>query len=210
MQSRLFWTFVGSSLAVALAGCPAKEQSHATPSSAVVPSAAPAVPVASAAPARSAAPAAPVTSAPLGGEVSLTWTVHPPVGQGEQAKRRLELVVRSGAQSKRVDLGPQIGALLPQNQSVCGAKQIAYKKQGKDVAKVTFYIGGAGSFAVTRTKPETLEVVEIHASDGYCPTNDCETRRVVTTIPVPADATFVEALTDIEVAGKEKPFDCGK
>jgi hypothetical protein len=103
-----------------------------------------------------------------------------------------------------------VGFLLPENQSVCGARQIAYVKEKAEVAKVTFYIGGAGIFAVSRPRPDLLEVTATQASDGYCPENDCEQKRVVVSVPIPADAVITEALTDIEGPGKEHPFDCGK
>ncbi len=141
--------------------------------------------------------------------LKLTWAVYPPVGQGETRTRKLELVARVGDVARRLPLGSVMGALEPLNQSVCGSKQVAYKKERGEVAKITFYIGGASTFAVRRVRPDLLEVASVSGPDGYCPANDCDVRRTYATIPIPADATIVEALRDISAPGQEAPFDCG-
>jgi hypothetical protein len=142
-------------------------------------------------------------------ELKLTWAAYPPVGQGEGATRKLELVARIGEVARHFPLGSVRGALLPLNQSVCGDKQVAYKKVAGEVAKITFYVGGASTFAIRRPSPGMLEVESVQGSDGYCPNNDCDTRKSLVKIPIPVDARLVEAITDIQAAGKEAPFDCG-
>ncbi len=151
-------------------------------------------------------PAWPAAKSP---ELKLTWAAYPPVGAGEGATRKLELVLRIGEVARRFPLGSVRGSLLPLNQSVCGDKQIAYKKVAGEVAKITFYIGGASTFAVRRPSPGMLEIESVEGSDGYCPNNDCDTRKSLVKIPIPEDARIVEAITDIQAAGKEAPFDCG-
>lgn len=140
--------------------------------------------------------------------LKLTWAVYPPVGQGETAKRNVEIVARIGDVVRRLSLGPTAGALLPQNQSFCNPKT-PYAKGPGDVAKITFYVGGATSYAVSRSSPTMLEVQAVQAADGYCPENNCDTRITKAKIPIPADAAIVEAITDIPAAGKDAPFDCG-
>ena len=142
-------------------------------------------------------------------ELKLTWAAYPPVGQGEGATRKLELVARIGEVARHFPLGSVRGSLLPLNQSVCGEKQVAYKKVAGEVAKITFYIGGASTFAVRRPSPGMLEVESVQGSDGYCPNNDCDTRKSLAKIAIPDDARIVEAITDIQAAGREAPFDCG-
>jgi hypothetical protein len=143
-------------------------------------------------------------------EIKLTWAVYPTVGQGETSTRKLELVARSGEVARRFPVGAIKGALLPLNQSVCGDKQVAYKKTPGEVAKITFYVGGASTFAVRRSSPGMLEVESVQGADGYCPNNDCDTKSLLVKIPIPDDARIVEAISDIEAAGKEAPFDCSK
>jgi len=150
-------------------------------------------------------PAWPTDAAP---SAKLTWAVYPSKGEGETATRQLELVVRIGRVARRIPLGGQIGGVFPLNQSVCGAKQVAYKREGSEVAKLTFYIGGAATFAVSRPKPNVLELTTTRSTDGYCPENDCETRTRVATIPIPAETVVTEAVTVIDGPGKERPFDC--
>lgn len=111
---------------------------------------------------------------------------------------------------RRFPLGSIKGALLPVNQSVCGDKQVAYKKVKGEVAKLTFYVGGASTFAVRRSSAGVLEVETVQGSDGYCPNDDCDTRSALLRIAIPNDARIVEAISDIEAPGKEAPFDCSK
>jgi hypothetical protein len=141
-------------------------------------------------------------------ELKLTWAVYPPKGHGESTRRKLELVARKGKVAHRIDLGTPAGALLPSNQAVCGDKQIAYKKTGQEIAKITFYVGGAETFAVVRSNPGQLDVVSIQGADGYCPSNDCETRKTLASFAIPTDARITEAILDIEGPGKENPFQC--
>lgn len=142
-------------------------------------------------------------------ELKLTWAVYPSVGQGETSTRNLELVARIGEVVRRFPVGSIRGALLPANQSVCGDKQIAYKKAPGEVAKITFYVGGASTFVARRASAGMLEIESVQGSDGYCPTNDCDTKLPLVTIPIPDDARIVEAISDIQGPGKEGPFDCG-
>lgn len=142
-------------------------------------------------------------------ELKLTWAVYPPVGEGESSKRKLELVARIGSVARRLDLGSVAGALFPQNQSVCGAEQVAYKKGKDDVAEITFYVGGSSTFTVHRAARDRLEVSNVAGSDGYCPENNCDVTTQLATIPIPSDVVIHEAITDISSPGKEAPFDCG-
>lgn len=143
-------------------------------------------------------------------ELKLTWAVYPPKkGAIEQDPRNLELVARIGAVTRRLPLGPQVGALHAENQSVCAESQLAYKRGPGEVAKVTFYMGGAVTFAVKRTSPSLLEIVKTVASDGNCPEHNCAVVRRIASIPVPADARVKEAVTIIESVANEHPFDCG-
>jgi len=143
-------------------------------------------------------------------ELKLTWAVYPPTGQGERSTRQLEVVARIGDAVRRFRLGAIQGALQPQNQSVCGDKQIAYKKMVGEVAKITFYVGGATTFAAKRLAPGMLAIESVAGSDGYCPTDDCDVRKTLVTIPIPEDARIVEALSDVQGPGREAPFACGE
>ncbi|HVH43217.1 MAG TPA: hypothetical protein VM925_12770 [Labilithrix sp.] len=142
-------------------------------------------------------------------DLELTWAVYPPVGHGENRKRNVELVARTGEAVRRLPLGAMRGALLPSNQSACGAKQTAYLKSADEVAKITFDVSGGSAFAVRQASPELLEVVSVTAPDEYCANDDCHTRQVLAMIPVPGGARIIEAIADLRSGGREGPFDCG-
>lgn len=95
-----------------------------------------------------------------------------------------------------------------------GALTIAYPLRKGDLAKLTFYEGGAGGYLVRRAGPEALAVIAWEQTDGACPLPNgdlgvcppSETR--VVKLHVPAHVKVHEAIVEIEPDGTRHPIDC--
>jgi hypothetical protein len=110
-----------------------------------------------------------------------------------------------------LELPPQFGALQPYNQSAC--KGDAYPLKKGELAKLTFYEGGAGGFFVKR-KGDTFGVYSWAQTDGLCgdvdkpvecPRNEKQVASV--TLKAKPDAKVHETIYELE-KGVRKPFDC--
>lgn len=134
-------------------------------------------------------------------ELRLTWTIHPIVGESDGGpKRKLEVVTRIGDAVKRVSLGPQVGTLLPSEQSVCN-RALTDEIQ---VSVIRFHTMGPKTIVARRIQPTLLEIMYTVDADD----EPSKTRGTLTTIPIPADARIVDAISEILEAGKESPLDC--
>jgi hypothetical protein len=146
----------------------------------------------------------------------VTWMVHPFVPDPKDPEglplRPLTLV----AGTERIELERQLGALEPYNQSVCaGEGRIEqYPLREDEVAKITFYEGGAGGYLVKRT-PQGLALIAWGLSDGAC--EDPETgevveckrsEREVRVFAVGPKVHVKESLLVVDATGKQLPIDC--
>jgi len=143
--------------------------------------------------------------------VELTWVVHPLNGKDEKAKSPVDLEIKIAGATKTLALPPQFGGLTPHNQIVC--KTTAYPLEKGEVAKITFYEGGAGGLFVRRTKTG-YEIVDWSLTDGACPDAKGEPtvcprhEKFLRKVDLPADAKFVEAIVEVDAAGKRHALSC--
>ena len=101
--------------------------------------------------------------------IDVTWLVSPvPAGATtpETTKAPLAVELRIGRVTRTIQLVPQLGALTPDNQVVC--KTAAYPLGKHEVAKITFYEGGAGGYLIRRAGG-VLSIVDWSLDDGACP-----------------------------------------
>ncbi len=156
--------------------------------------------------------ALPAVAAAAPAPVQLTWVVHASVTNDDDYKQPLELEVTSAGKAKTIALKPQIGALYTYNQIAC--KTGAYPLEKNEVAKITFYEGGAGGYFVRR-KGNAYELVDWFLTDGACEdkkgnfTACPRQEKRVQTLDVPANAELVDTIVQVDATGKRKPFDCG-
>ena len=151
------------------------------------------------------------------GDIGITWVVYPPSvplrGDPQFLQQPVIIEVADGGKTTAKKLAPQFGALQPYNQSAC--KGDAYPLQKREVAKLTFYEGGAGGFLVRR-EANALVVYTWAQTDGLCGSVDkpveCPRNvKEVTSVAVTAKpgAKVVESIVEIDEKGVRKPFDCG-
>lgn len=154
---------------------------------------------------------------PVGGDtVHLTWVVSPAIVPHPKWPDTLlapvELEVSIGNVTRRVKLEPQQGSLFPYNQPVC--QTTAYPLEPGEVAKITFYEGGAGGYFVRRTAQGELEVGSWSWTDGACagPAGDpvaCPRgETIVTRIQVLASITVQEAIVTASATGGRTALEC--
>jgi hypothetical protein len=159
-----------------------------------------------------------------GGVLTLTWRVYParpdPSHPDDPSleRRVVELAARLGSVTRHVRLPAQTGGLFAENQSVCqsaGSTTAPYARERDEVAKITFYLGGAGGFFVRRSPRDTLTIGEWNQSDGACvdalgAVDACPRKeKAIAKMPVPSAALIAEALIEVQEAAKETAFDCG-
>lgn len=121
----------------------------------------------------------------------------------------LTLEIRGG---RTIELEPQMGSLFPFNQSVC--KSTAYPLEPGELAKITFYEGGAGGYVVRR-KGDGLELVAWSQADGACAdesTGDpvaCppmyERVQMIDAVP---NARVEETIVELDAAGMRTVMSC--
>jgi hypothetical protein len=100
--------------------------------------------------------------------IDVTWLVYPVPANAttpETTKAPLALEVRIGTVTRTIKLDAQLGALTPDNQVVC--KTSAYPLGKGEVAKITFYEGGAGGYFIRRSH-DVLSIVDWSLTDGAC------------------------------------------
>jgi len=154
------------------------------------------------------------------GRILLLWDVGPdrknpkdPYGDGFGLPLRpVELVAQLGKVTRRIKLPPETGNLSVYNQIIC--KTSAYPLAGKEVAKLTFYEGGASGYSVVRADPDLLEVHHWSQTDGACegphhtmvacPVED----KLVARMHIPEDAKVGGGAIFLTENGKQTKLDC--
>jgi hypothetical protein len=145
--------------------------------------------------------------------VELTWVVHPPpkTSKDDYPKQPLDLVIKIGATTKTIKLAAQMGSLQPYNQAMC--KSGAYPFERGEIAKITFYEGGAGGYFIRRAKPG-FELVDWGQTDGACPDGKGDvtvcprSEKVVQKLDLPEGGKFFESIVEIDDAGKRHALSC--
>jgi hypothetical protein len=151
---------------------------------------------------------------------TLTWVVHPDVPAShtdsppDYPRTPLELI----AGSAHIALKSEFGALAAINQSVCDSATFSsqYPLEKNDVAKITFYEGGAGGYVVRRASPKSLVLYAWSQDDGACinakhePTSCPPKETKVETISVPTGAKIVQRLVLLDATGTQTPFVCDR
>jgi hypothetical protein len=147
---------------------------------------------------------------------TLTWLVHPdlPVKHPEVDYPLTPVDLVAG--TERIALKPQLGALKAINQSACAGKVSIeqYPLDKGEVAKITFYEGGAGGYFVRRVAPLQLALYSWELGDGACPDAKGEPgacprkEKKLRTIAVPAGAAIVQKLMMVDAKGKQTPYAC--
>lgn len=149
---------------------------------------------------------------PEGKRLEITWLVGPPDASGRERRVDLRIVVQ-GAEH-RIALGTEQGALLPENETVCAGPQ--YPRGPDEVAKITFYEGGAGGFTVRRRADGALDVVRWSQDDGACPDDAGEVQacpveeHTIATVPLPQGRRVAESIRLLDARGREGAFDCAR
>ena len=175
-----------------------------------------------------AAAAAPWSDTPAwpktGDSIELMWVIgadqknpKDPYGDGFGLPLRpVELVARMGGVTRRITLEPETGNLNSYNQIICHTG--AYPLVKGELAKLTFYEGGASGYLVKRGA--TADVLEIHwwaQTDGAC---ESPTTHQLGACPVedelrgqlhiPAKAKLTGGSIFFEDHGKQVPVVCEK
>jgi hypothetical protein len=148
--------------------------------------------------------------------IGITWIVYPPSVPMRrdpeilQQPVTLEIMTEGTVHTKKLE--PQFGALQPYNQSACAGD--AYPLQKDELAKLTFYEGGAGGFIVKRVG-DMLVVYSWAQTDGLCGTVDkpveCprNLKRIANVVEYRRAAMGVdERIVEVDDKGVRKPFDC--
>ncbi len=153
-----------------------------------------------------AASADPEPAWPKDGKVvELSWVVGPdqknpkdPYGDGFGLPLRpVDLVARIGGVTRTLTLKPETGNLSPYNQVMC--RTSAYPLVRGELAKITFYEGGASGYFVKRPKPDLLEIHHWWMTDGAC--EDPKTHQFV---QCPGEDTVTASLAipaDVKISG---------
>jgi len=128
--------------------------------------------------------------------------------------RPLALEITINGAKQTVKLEPQLGALYPYNQIECNTD--AYPLSKTEVAKITFYEGGAGGYLVRRELQDTLVVVDWSLTDGACegpggePVACLPYEKILTTYKVPVGATVKQRIVEADAKGAREPFSCAE
>ena len=101
----------------------------------------------------------------------LVWVLSPllKAAENEYPKQPVALEVTLGGVTRTLTLAPDFGALHPLNEPMCadGDHVIAYPLAHGEVAKLTFYEGGAGGYVVRRSG-DALSVIHWTLEDYAC------------------------------------------
>lgn len=151
--------------------------------------------------------------------MKLTWvvgrpTIPHPTYEGVMLQP-LTLEIGTEAGVRKVELKPQMGSLFPFNQSVCSST--AYPLAAGELAKITFYEGGAGGYVVRRGEGGGLELVAWSQTDGACAderTGDPITcppmYERVQTIEAADNARVEETIVEVDATGTRAPMSCAE
>jgi hypothetical protein len=148
--------------------------------------------------------------------ISIRWFVYPPSvplrRDPEILQRPVTLEIRTLGAVRTKKLAPQFGALQASNQSACDGD--AYPLQEGELAKLTFYEGGAGGYVVKRTG-DVLDVYSWAQSDGLCGTVDkpeeCprNLKKIANVVEYKQASMGVdERIVEVDEKGARKTFDC--
>ena len=154
------------------------------------------------------------------GDIVITWVVFPPSvplkrdPQILQQPVTLEITAGGGKIMQETKLAPQFGGLQASNQSACHGD--AYPLEQGELAKLTFYEGGAGGYFVKRAG-DFLTISEWSQTDGACTNAKGDmiacprTVKQVGKVLVKAkpNATVAEQILEVDEKGVRQPFDCG-
>ena len=110
-------------------------------------------------------------------------------------------------------VGSEAPVGAPINQSFCQGTDAQYPLAKSEVAKITFYEGGARGYYAKRSKRgSTLQLYSFAMTDGLCdPSDGCHqpNDRYILKITIPANATIVEQMEARPAGATEfKPFNC--
>jgi hypothetical protein len=150
-------------------------------------------------------------------DVELTWAVGAdrpnPKDPDGLPLRPVDLEVKLGGATRRISLKPQTGGLSPMNQVMCQTS--AYPLTKGQLAKITFYEGGASGYSVSRPAPTVLRISRWSVTDGACEdpkTHDLTACPVdesaVSTVDIPASAKLVGGAIATMDHGKRVRFSC--
>lgn len=156
-----------------------------------------------------AAPRKPTPAAPI---VTLTWRFEMP-NADDAIEQHVALQVTQGSASKTYKLQRMMGGVDPINQAFCQGTDAQYPLAKSEVAKITFYEGGARGYYAKRSKRgSTLQLYSFAMTDGLCdPSDGCHqpNDRYVLKITIPANATIVEQMQERPAGASEfTPFNC--
>jgi hypothetical protein len=150
-----------------------------------------------------------------GPRIELTWFVHAegaPDPSTGIASRPVALELRTGSHIRRFALGEQMGNLIAKHQSAC--KSSSYPNEGDQVAKITFFYGGTGGFAVRRAPSDTLTVVAWSQPDGGCMNAQGQldvcpgSERRIAVVHVGGDDPIAESVVELDAGGQERRLAC--
>lgn len=145
--------------------------------------------------------------------VEIAWLVHPVPEDATTPETTLapvDVEITVGSVTRKIKLAPRFGGLYPYNQAVC--KTTSYPLLKSEVAKITFYEGGAGGYFVRRAR-DVLAIIywnesevcnDKHGNLIECPRSE----RVVFQLHVPAHAKIRESLVEVDNAGARHPLAC--
>jgi hypothetical protein len=144
----------------------------------------------------------------------LVWVVSPPIVTADpnaMPNQPVALEVTLGTVTRTIKLAPEFGSMKPYNQPMC--KGDAYPFARGEVAKLTFYEGGAGGYVIARSGDE-LSVIRWSLEDGACedkhhqPVGCPRKDKRVARLHVPADVKLHEQILEVDDKGARHPFDC--
>jgi hypothetical protein len=153
-----------------------------------------------------------------GDRIELTWLVYPippPADTPANTRSPLALEITIGGVTRVQTFPPQLGELSPLNLPLCASavNLVAYPLARDEVAKITFYEGGAGGFVVKRAGGDVLAVFGWEQSDGACEAKGhvttCPRRdKLVTKLHVPPGLEIRERIFELDAKGARHAFDC--
>ncbi len=156
-----------------------------------------------------ATPTRPAPAAPI---VTLTWQFATP-NTDDTIEQHVALRVTQGSASKTYKLQRMMGSVDPMNQPFCRGTDAQYPLEKGEVAKITFYEGGArGYYAKRSGSGASLQIYSFAMTDGLCaPSDGCHQPKdkFIRRIPISAHAKLVEAMQQKAAGAPEfTPFTC--
>lgn len=150
--------------------------------------------------------------------VTLTWRV-PVIAKDEaESEQPIDLAVRVGGVTHRVELGIlHEGSLVPRFQKPCRSTSAGPSPSGgRDDARLALGTAGDYGYAVRRESSTTLAILSYSTDDGNCPDEKGEAQAcapqslVIRRVTIPEGAAPEERVVTVDAAGKEHAFACAK